>query len=536
MKRVLFYLLFLSFISCSYKTNLSEFSITSPKENWTYFENEEIYFSTDIISPYLKWYSSIDGFLDSKSHFCKKLSAGQHEISLYNSKSKILKKLIITIKNQQSTKEKEILLINFPYTFKPASTCGFYSLSGSAKISENTINQNDNRITRDIKLNTNIKNKTLITYNNRQCDNTNHNNFFYVINTNNQTEANLIETTLYYSNENINIYIEKNNSDTENLDKCIENITHLILPRIKDIWGSVEDINHDNKLTILFSSTINKEKKAIGFFNQDDFFLRNDNINSKDYNPYSNEMDIIYVAFPENSNKNYSIESISATIAHEISHAANFSKKTYLKIKQKKPFTILDTFLDEGLSHLTENLVGFGSSGGNKDFINAYLKNSNICSFCSSNILGEQDTVERRGAMSLFLFFLFNKAGGFDWADNKINLLDKGGISFLKKIISSEDNSWDSIGSYFNISTDLLFQEFCRKCLTENLYNIFDFNKTDIMTGERIFECNEFKKYDINNINTILDYSITKLNPINNELILSSNLFYGNTYFIFLEE
>ena len=534
MKKILFYLSLLSFISCSKEIIILDYNITSPRENWTYYENEEIYFSTDIISPYLKWYSSIDGFLDSNSHFCKKLSAGQHEISLYNTKNNNLKTIVINVQKKNDIKEKELLLVNFPYTFKSVITGGFYCLSGSVETLKTDISKSD-RIIRDINLKVNPHNRRIFFCNNRQCSNAPQKKEFYVINTKNQAETNIVEAELYYFNDKINVYIEKNVSADKNIDFCIQNINNIILPRITDLWGYVEDINSDSRLTILFSSTINKEKKAIGFFNQNDFFLNDSNPVSNNYNPYSNEMDIIYIAIPDDSDKNYTVESISATIAHEMSHAVNFSKKTYAKIKKNEPFNVLETFLDEGLSHLTENLVGFGSSGGNKDFINSYLKNSNSCSFCDSNNFGEQDTIERRGAMSLFLYYLFNTAGGFDWDANKIHLIDKGGISFLQKIITDKESGWSAIGSYFYINTDFLFQEFCRKCLTENLCNLFDFSLTDSITNEKVFECNEFDKYKISDINNLLPYSITKLDSIKYSFNFDCKYFYGNTYFIFLE-
>lgn len=67
---------------------------------------------------------------------------------------------------------------------------------------------------------------------------------------------------------------------------------------------------------------------------------------------------------------------ISATLAHEYTHAINFSNKTWTHLlNSNSKSDVMETFLDEGLSHLTESLCGFGISGGNVIFINYYLKN-----------------------------------------------------------------------------------------------------------------------------------------------------------------
>jgi hypothetical protein len=188
-------------------------------------------------------------------------------------------------------------------------------------------------------------------------------------------------------------------------------------------------------------------------------------------------MDLLYIAIPEENSRNYNVNSITATIIHEYTHAINFTNKTWKKISEGKSDVFQEeTFLDEGWSHLTESLCGYGISGGNCDFVNLYLENMNLYSFCKKNYLGNSDSAGQRGAMCLFLYYLFNKAGGVE---------------------------------YFSKTTDYLFLEFAQEILTKNLSEIFDFTLKDPSTNENIFTCKNPKFQDFSKTITVLPYSLT---------------------------
>ncbi|HAL18644.1 MAG TPA: hypothetical protein DCO86_03370 [Spirochaetaceae bacterium] len=75
----------------------------------------------------------------------------------------------------------------------------------------------------------------------------------------------------------------------------------------------------------------------MGFFNPADIFANDAAASSDGYNPFSNGAYRRYVQGDKTAKQ-------------------------------------METFLDEGLSHLTESLVGHGNSGGNVLFVNRYLK------------------------------------------------------------------------------------------------------------------------------------------------------------------
>jgi hypothetical protein len=172
-------------------------------------------------------------------------------------------------------------------------------------------------------------------------------------------------------------------------------------------------------------------------------------------------MDIIYIAVPDSSSdSSYSQASIIATIAHEVTHGSTFSEKTWKRhLSGNMDAQREDLFLDEGWSHLTENLCGYGVSGGNVQFLRRYFDDTAAYSFCTANRYGQDDSAGMRGAITLFLSWLFWRQGGMTWdSADPSRLVDTGGIVFLRRMLASTTTGWESIGQAYGESTDTLFQ------------------------------------------------------------------------------
>jgi hypothetical protein len=92
-----------------------------------------------------------------------------------------------------------------------------------------------------------------------------------------------------------------------------------------------------------------------------------------------------------------------ATVAHELAHLSTFTGKTWSRIRDGQlQAPREELFLEEGWSHLTESLLGFGVSGGNIRFFERFLNNTSMYSFCGPNRLGQNDSAGMRGAISFF--------------------------------------------------------------------------------------------------------------------------------------
>lgn len=276
-----------------------------------------------------------------------------------------------------------------------------------------------------------------------------------------------IVATLKYSSEICEIWVDDETEiDESYFETFIEKTIGIALPRAQRIWGEPYDLNNDGKFTILVSGKLNSGCIAIGFFNPSDFYPYDDDSTSDFYNPTSNEMDIIYIGNPVDVTVSsaYSPNSIAATVAHEYQHIVRFSKKTYIpSLFGNEDVEQEGTAFDEGMSHLTESLVGFGLSGGNAVFVERYLSNTGIYSIKVSDIGGETDSVGKRGGTALFFSWLVEKAGGFRWSDDNGLLVDEersSGLEFLRYTQSYSDCGWELIGSYFGESLKNLYKEY----------------------------------------------------------------------------
>ena len=287
---------------------------------------------------------------------------------------------------------------------------------------------------------------------------------FFVANTLYQyASSHHIEAALFYQSNRLTVWITDSNEVPENiLNECIQTVEMLLIPRVEALWGKPADIDGDGRIAILFSRTLNAENMAIGFFNPADFFEINNDVESEAYNPTSNQMDIIYAAVPDSDHGSvYSVKNVIATIAHELTHACTFTAKTWNKMNNGDGNAKREElFLDEGWSHLTENLCGVGVSGGNIKFLNRFLENTSLYSLCGANRYGQEDSAGMRGAITLFLSWLFWKSGGITWdASNPVTIIDRGGISFLKKMTELSDTGWESIGTAYGRPVHILFNE-----------------------------------------------------------------------------
>jgi hypothetical protein len=299
-----------------------------------------------------------------------------------------------------------------------------------------------------------------------------------------------MEAELYYQSERLNVWIPETAAIEPAVTAAlITAVETRIIPRIETIWGWPADIDEDGRFALLFAPTINEERLAVGFFNPADFFERNIDTTSSSYNPASNEMDILYTALSETEDgSSYSPESIIAAIAHELTHAATFTVKTWIRMQNGDSRAAREElFLDEGWSHLTENLCGFGVSGGNIRFLNRYLDDTAQFSFCGANRNGQEDSAGVRGAMTLFLSWLFWKSGGMEWdALNPVALIDTGGIAFLKRMVTSAETGWESIGNAFGKPTPTLFNEMLNEINNYRMNGRVYQYKTDPLTSEAV--------------------------------------------------
>ncbi len=293
-----------------------------------------------------------------------------------------------------------------------------------------------------------------------------------------------ITTKLYSVGEYIQVWVDVESykgspGGHSNINEVIKLAESIVLPQqVETFVGPHYDLDNSGNFSIVMSDKINKGRFAIGFFNPGDFFDSSQT--------GSNEEDIIYLGFPDPDDHNYTEESLAATIGHEYTHLVYFSNKTYIPLIEGKTSTIKleETFLNEGLAHLTESLFGFGESGGNFLFVKSYFIWPENFSLSGRNTVGRsEDTQERRGAVLSLLWWLFEQEGGATWNNNG-SVTDNGGISFISRLISSPYTGWDNIvraSKKYRSVTDIL-SSWASEYLHYN--NDIDYNQKNISHPE----------------------------------------------------
>jgi hypothetical protein len=234
-------------------------------------------------------------------------------------------------------------------------------------------------------------------------------------------QAKLIEQTKY-----ANVYQEEGISVEPGLvPELVRRIDDLIVPRDRLLFGQESDINGDGRFSILLTEQF-KNSGAVGFYSGTDLYRRG--IFS---NRFSNEQEIIY-ATPVTGQVSRNL--LYATIAHEYQHLINFSRRIY-EIPNAVPEEV---WLNEGLSYMAEDNCGLGDdSNGPPAMSFEYLQSAPDASLTGPDAGGNTDTAAQRGAAYLFLRYLFEQAGGAAGFDTTGDLVDKGGATFTRKLISS---------------------------------------------------------------------------------------------------
>jgi hypothetical protein len=474
------------------------FQITSPLADWTYYRNRVIQLSMNTRSNNIKWYADDEGFLGSGNNLLVHLKIGCKTISAhYNGK---VYEVFITVnedviapleERRYMIAAPEISLLISPGHYFPAlisaegtatlMTYGYGNESMPRSMRPSGGGLPDQAGLRELKRDFHVEippgEEFKLNQGSRAMGSrlamkpmaefeVGDTRTFTVLDTTNQYNTpHSVEAELAYMGDKYTLWLPVDESiDSAAIDKCRDNLDTVIMMRLTTIWGEWTDVDDDGKIAILFSKTINDEGVALGYFNPLDILQAR----KEEEDIYLNKMDIVYAALPDSDESSgYNYHAISATMAHEITHAITYSKKTYNKLVSGTIVNREELFLDEGFSHLSENLCGFGVSGGNIAFLKKYFDNPQDYSLCMPNRAGQADSNGMRGAMCLFLSWLFWNKGGLEFdAVDPGKVYDRGGIAFLQALLKNNLTGWNSLAEVLGESMDQVFFDF-----------VFDMNK-----------------------------------------------------------
>ena len=178
----------------------------------------------------------------------------------------------------------------------------------------------------------------------------------------------------------------------------------LVMPVDTTTFGTPSDIDGNHKVVILFTKAVNQlttdpsQGVVLGFYYSRDLLPPNPTGGSPC--PGSNHAEMFYLLVPDvnrtiNGGNNYTKSKanvanvVLGTIGHEFQHLINASRRMYVI---NSPVTDEETWLNEGLSHIAEELVFYRASGlgPGQNLGLATLSNPNVYSAFGLYMYGNQ--------------------------------------------------------------------------------------------------------------------------------------------------
>lgn len=173
-----------------------------------------------------------------------------------------------------------------------------------------------------------------------------------------------------------------------------------------DLFGAASDVDADGKVHILMTKQINRLGAlgggiVTGYFYAGDLYARSES------NPASNHREIVYTMVPDpNGQYGTAISNafamsnlLPAVLPHELQHAINYNQHVFVNGGPSE-----ENWLNEGLSHLAEDLMGYGVENPSRYAMHlASPSTYGVVTQGSPNLM-------ERGAAYLFLRFLYEQA------------------------------------------------------------------------------------------------------------------------------
>lgn len=233
---------------------------------------------------------------------------------------------------------------------------------------------------------------------------------------------------------NVIIYIDQRVGDDMIDDSDVETLCSnfdRVAAAEQELLGDASDVNGDGKVAVLMTPQINKLGSMgggiiTGYFWAGDLYERSSG------NPVSNFREMIYTLVPDPKGaygtvvtKDFVLNNlIPAVLPHELQHAINYNQHVFVNGTPPEA-----NWLNEGLSHLTEDLMGYGHENPSRYAL--FLSNTNLGGIVAMG----QPNIYERGASYLFLRYLYEQASN--------------GNSFVRSLVSTGLTGVDNIEAAF---------------------------------------------------------------------------------------
>lgn len=228
------------------------------------------------------------------------------------------------------------------------------------------------------------------------------------------------------------------------------------VPQMRRLFGEESDVDGNGHLNVLMTAQVNRMGAAMGGLITGFFYASN---------LYDPGMEIIHTLVPDSQAiygqtvpKDFAMKNLlPSVLVHEFQHAINYNQHVLLRGGQPE-----DPIFNEGLSHLSEDLMGVG--------IENYSRYATFLArpFSYGLFAGGSPNLGARGASYLFLRYLLEQIGTNDFVGRMLGS-DLRGVANLETAFGGRDSSFDQFGEFYlrwistlalsgeNLSTDPRF-------------------------------------------------------------------------------
>lgn len=251
------------------------------------------------------------------------------------------------------------------------------------------------------------------------------------------------------SKDNVAFYVDTSVSDDILSDADISVLCNEfdgVAATEQSLFGSMSDVDGDGKLHVLMTKQINK-LGALGGGIITGYFYAGDLYERSSSNQVSNHREVIYTMVPDPdgvwgtdiSNEFAMSNLLPAVLPHELQHAISYNQHVFVNAGLPE-----ENWLNEGLSHLAEDVLGYGME--NPSRYSLYLSSPSTYGLVT---LGSPNLMER-GASFLFLRFLYEQSDSSSAFLTAMLNTSLQGVDNLENAFNGQSESFDEFSEFMS--------------------------------------------------------------------------------------
>lgn len=274
---------------------------------------------------------------------------------------------------------------------------------------------------------------------------------FRVLNSMNSIKSYQVVTgRLRLISDELYVYVDTEMDDSSHLtDESILELANSFemhsLPIERGFFGFESDVNSDDHITILMTPVLNEicftTGLVTGFFFPGDLYAQNES------NPASNEQEIFYTLVPDPEGEfcralevEFAMHNIlPGVLAHEYQHMVSFNQHVFLG-----DGTVEEPWLNEALSHLAEDITGYGLE--NYSRVKLFLDRANSTTLIPFGL----PTLSERGMGYLFMRYLYEQVADPEAFTNDLLQTTETGVSNIENALSKESAAFSKFSDAFS--------------------------------------------------------------------------------------